>query len=57
MQIGYARVSTPEQSLALQLDALRQAGAGKSMRRSSAGPASSAPSYRTCSPTCARAMC
>jgi DNA invertase Pin-like site-specific DNA recombinase len=37
MQIGYARVSTPEQSLALQRDALRQAGCRKVYEEISSG--------------------
>ena len=56
MKIGYAPGEYAEQSLALQLDALRAAGCRKVYEEIiGGGTASSAPSCRTCSPTCATA--
>jgi DNA invertase Pin-like site-specific DNA recombinase len=38
MDVGYARVSTGEQTLDLQLDALAKAGCGKVYEKPPAGP-------------------
>ena len=43
MQIGYARVSTKDQDLSLQLDALRRAGCGKIYQEKSSGASSERP--------------
>ena len=43
MNLGYARVSTDDQHLELQLDALRQAGCEKFLRTKSPGANSTAP--------------
>ncbi len=46
MLIGYARVSTPEQSLDLQLDALERAGCAKVFRDTTSGARSERPGLR-----------
>lgn len=55
MKIEYARVSTQEQNLALQRDALRKAGCRKIYAEVISGAGSSAPSSKTSSRTYAKA--
>ena len=46
MLVGYARVSTQEQDLALQLDALRGAGCGKVFEERASGAQRERPALR-----------
>ena len=43
MRIGYARVSTPEQSLTLQRDALEQSGCSKVLQEVASGAKATRP--------------
>lgn len=52
MNIGYARISTKDQSLDLQIDALRCAGCAKIYQEVASG----ARCWSPCSGSCARAM-
>ena len=56
MKIGYARVSTEDQRLTLQLDALKQAGCTKFFREKVSGAYRDRPELNGCLTSCAKAI-
>ena len=57
MNVGYARVSTKEQTVALQVDALKRAGCERIHAETVSGAATARPFSNGCSRTFAPAMC
>ena len=57
MLIGYARVSTADQDLALQTDALTKAGCEKLFTDKASGAKANRPGWRKLSTSCVPATC